>query len=137
MLHIGTEFKRPFIHEQEAWTVNPECWYLIGDGCERYYWETGDTEWTYKDYLSATVTARTAETRLVWASETIYTDSTKTTPYLDFFLPSPLTQMLAGVKMTEVMSQVMTLIPITLVFLVGYKGFSKALKILEEILYRA
>lgn len=137
VLHVGTAFQRPYLHTQEAWETDNLCWYLIGDGCERYYCKLGDTEWTYKDYLSATVTARRSSTILVWASETIFTDSSKAYPHMDFFRPSPLTQMLAGVQMTAAMTEVVKLIPIMMVFLVGYKGFLKALQILEEILYRA
>lgn len=106
--------------------------------------------WTWYDLIDGTWTYQTANTNdvicrvesydLIWANQTIYTDSTRETPF--FQLPPTVeAPTLAGVITEEtlagVLMEVVAILPAGLVCLIGYLALRKALAVLRMVLSQA
>lgn len=130
---FGDQFTRDYIYDAEWLTPTEPCYFLIGGNYERYNLE-GDT-WVYHSGGDNQVMARVNSNDLIWASETIYTDSTRVHDF--FYVPPTMAGNVTETMLTAVLTEIVAILPMTIPFLVGYLALRKALAILATLLYQA
>ena len=136
-LIYGSYYDKDYVHYNTAVSGSPQTYCSIHNWT---WYDLIDDNWTYQTANTNDVICRVESYDLIWANQTIYTDSTRQTPF--FQLPPTVeAPTLAGVitaeTLAEVLTEVIAILPTGLVCLVGYLTLRKALKVLQTVLYQA
>ena len=136
-LIYGSYYDKDYMHYNTAVSGSPQTYCSIHNWS---WYDLIDDNWTFQTANTNDVICRVETYDLIWANQTIYTDSTRENPF--FQLPPTVeAPTLAGVITAETLAgalkEVVAILPTGLVCLVGYLTLRKALKVLQTVLYQA
>lgn len=130
-LVIGSFFYKDYIHNETSISGSPQTYCSISNW-QWYDYNIETEQWDFNTSGTNNIICRTENYALMWASDTLYKDSTRTEPF--FHLTPTLTEVVEG---TKVMEELLMVLPIVIPCLVGYAALRKALAILVQILHKA